>query len=259
MRVVRTPCHQPIHEPSATQPEPNPVRTLCIGDIHGCYQALRTLVTKIPILEHDHIITLGDYVDRGPESPEVLDWLVERHAGGTLTALLGNHEELMLEARHSEDMLFKWLDCGGEDTIRAYGLKDPTPEALQQTVPAGHWTFMTRHCVPWHETASHIFVHANLHPHQSLPEQSTAVLRWMKFDRTPPHYSGKIMVCGHTPQPFGYPANFGHAICLDTKAYDPEGWLTCLDPATGRYWQANQQGKFHSLSFYPVMDERTAP
>lgn len=235
------------------------MRTLCIGDIHGCYQALRTLVTKIPIQDYDEVITLGDYIDRGPESREVMDWLVERHAAGTLVPLLGNHEEMMLDARHDDTAFFEWMDSGGETTVSSYEIKEPGPAALKEGIPSAHWRFLTSHCQPWHETETHIYVHANLHPQLPLTEQEPTVLRWMKFDRTPPHYSGKIMVCGHTPQPFGYPANFGHAICLDTKVYDADGWLTCLDPATGAYWQANQEGKFHSFSFYSVLDERNRP
>jgi serine/threonine protein phosphatase 1 len=69
------------------------------------------------------------------------------------------------------------------------------------------------------------------------------MLYWEKFDHPPPHESGKIMVCGHTPQASGRPLDIGHAICIDTQAYKPSGWLTCLDVASGRYWQANQQGE----------------
>jgi serine/threonine protein phosphatase 1 len=65
-----------------------------------------------------------------------------------------------------------------------------------------------------------------------------------------PHEGGKIMVCGHTPQLSGRPTNLGHAVCIDTGAYDA-GWLTCLDAQTGVYWQANERGE--------VRCERLAP
>ena len=51
------------------------------------------------------------------------------------------------------------------------------------------------------------------------------------------------MVCGHTRQVDGLPRNWGATVCIDTGAYERQGWLTCLDVATGRYWQANQQGR----------------
>jgi serine/threonine protein phosphatase 1 len=70
-----------------------------------------------------------------------------------------------------------------------------------------------------------------------------AFLTGMSFDDPAPHESGKIMVCGHTSQKVGRPRNVGHAVCIDTRAYGEVGWLTCLDVASGRYWQANQKGE----------------
>ena len=55
--------------------------------------------------------------------------------------------------------------------------------------------------------------------------------------------SGKIMVCGHSAQRSGVPLNAGHAVCIDTRAYGRNGWLTCLDVASGRYWQADHKGR----------------
>jgi len=84
------------------------------------------------------------------------------------------------------------------------------------------------------------FVHANYESHRPLSEQPEEMLYWEKFNDPPPHQSGKIMVCGHTPQKSGIPRNIGHAICIDTWAYG-NGWLTCLDVGSGKYWQANQR------------------
>jgi len=67
------------------------------------------------------------------------------------------------------------------------------------------------------------------------------MLYWEQFN-DPPHESGKIMVCGHTPQRSGRPRDIGHAVCIDTGAH-AGGWLTCLDVMSGTYWQANQQGQ----------------
>ena len=63
---------------------------------------------------------------------------------------------------------------------------------------------------------------------------------WEKFNDPAPHESGKVMVCGHTPQRDGLPRSIGHAICVDTHIY-AGGWLTCLDVQTGEYWQANER------------------
>jgi serine/threonine protein phosphatase 1 len=78
-----------------------------------------------------------------------------------------------------------------------------------------------------------------------LDEQPDFMLLWEQFNDPLPHQSGKIMVCGHTPQYSGRPKHLGHAVCIDTWAHG-QGWLTCLDVATGRYWQANEMGERRS-------------
>ena len=76
------------------------MRVLAIGDIHGCYRALTALAEAARIVPGDLIIALGVYVDRGPNSYAVLDWLVARAASSSLIALRGNHEIMMLRARN---------------------------------------------------------------------------------------------------------------------------------------------------------------
>ena len=81
------------------------MRILAIGDIHGCSRAFDTLIDAVSPEPDDQIITLGDYVDRGPDSRGVLDRLVALHDGGRLIALRGNHDAMMLEARRRTDPL----------------------------------------------------------------------------------------------------------------------------------------------------------
>ena len=84
--------------------------TYAIGDIHGCYRALTTLVESMPFETDDRLITLGDYVDRGLQSREVIDWLIERQSSGRLTAALqGNHDRMMLAARNLSGEVDVWL------------------------------------------------------------------------------------------------------------------------------------------------------
>ena len=69
------------------------MRTLAIGDIHGCYHALKTLESFAGIRPEDHLITFGDHIHRGPDTRSVVQWLIDRrNSGGRLTALKGNHE-----------------------------------------------------------------------------------------------------------------------------------------------------------------------
>ena len=120
--------------------------------------------------------------------------------------------------------------------------------------PTAHWDFLENDCVDWHETDTHIFVHANIYPQVSLAEQPGFMLRWEGIDRqnSAPHYSGKILICGHTQQRSGLPLNLGHAVCIDTWAYG-DGWLTCLDVMSGRLWQANQAGRVRTLWLHEVL------
>jgi serine/threonine protein phosphatase 1 len=226
------------------------MRTLVIGDIHGCLRALTTLLDVVAPAPADRIITLGDYVDRGPDSRGVLDCLIDLYDAGRLVALRGNHDVMMLSARYVADPL--WLDFGGITTLLSYGATDSQVEeaidgdqgfaGLLAGVPQRHWRFLEDDCVPWYETETHFFVHANADPDLPLDQQSDDMLYWQRLLRHCQHVSGKIMVCGHTRQKSGVPLNLGTTVCLDTNVYE-DGWLTCLDVHTGRTWQANERGK----------------
>ncbi len=216
------------------------MRYLAVGDIHGCFQALRTLAAAVPFASDDVVITLGDYVDRGPDSCAVLDWLIHRGRRGKLVALRGNHEVMMLRAREDEDRLKDLLFNGGDKTLQSYSPFGDTGRLVD--VPDHHWDFLETQTRPWFETERHFFVHGNALPDYAFDEQPDFMIYWGAFNDPKPHESGKIMVCGHTPQKAGKPKNVGHAVCIDTWAYGG-GWLTCLDIETGCYWQANQRGE----------------
>jgi serine/threonine protein phosphatase 1 len=218
-------------------------RILAIGDIHGCRTALDHLLNLIKLRPGDQLITLGDYIDRGPDSKGVIDRLIPLHVAGQLVPLRGNHELMMLGAKEGGlSELGFWLHCGGAEALLSYAEpgKDPTLE----DVPATHWHFVKHTCLDWYELDSHFFVHANVHPGLPLDQQLSQFLHWeiLKPLWHIPHCSGKVMICGHTQQKSGEPLNLTSAICIDTWAYGG-GWLTCLDVMTGEYWQANQLGE----------------
>ncbi len=215
------------------------MRVLAIGDIHGCLTALDTLLAAVAPKPDDLLITLGDYTDRGPDSRGVLDRLIALHATGRLVALRGNHDELFLEAR--ADPAGMWVAVGGRETMDSYDAF--CTAAGMRLVPEAHWKFLEESCVDYYETETHFFVHANVYPDLPLAEQPTYMLYWEKLTEPVAHVSGKVMVCGHTRQKSGRPLDLGTAVCIDTGVYDPDGWLTCLEVATGRYWQGNQRGE----------------
>jgi serine/threonine protein phosphatase 1 len=215
------------------------LRQIAIGDIHGCLTALKALEASVPLGPDDMVITLGDYVDRGPDSKGVIDWLIARSEAGGLVALRGNHEIMMMRARDDPGAFHDWFECGGEAVLTSYGLTDSVD--LTGDLPAEHWRFIEEETRAWFETETHFFVHANAYPDSPLEEQPDYMLYWGFEDRRP-HESGKIMICGHTPQRSGHPSNMGHAVCIDTGACKG-GWLTALDVESGRYWQSNEQGE----------------
>jgi serine/threonine protein phosphatase 1 len=218
------------------------MRTLAIGDIHGCSRALDALLGAVKPEPDDLLVALGDYVDRGPDARGVLDRMIALHATGRLVPLRGNHEAMMLHAREWEEAGRVWLSCGGQSTLASYGVAGQRTAGLRQ-VPEPHWDFMDKICVNWYETATHIFVHASLHAELPLPDQPEAVLLWEKLVAPVAHVSGKVVVCGHTRQCDGVPLHWGTTVCIDTGAYVEGGWLTCLDVNEGCYWQANEGGE----------------
>lgn len=218
------------------------MRVLTFGDIHGCTKAWDTLWASVAPTADDQIVTLGDYIDRGPDSRGIIDRLIEIEKQGRLIALIGNHEQMILDARYEEMAENVWLINGGYDALASY---EPSQSSdLLSTIPSAHWQFLER-CRNWHEIESHLFVHASVEPELPMNQQPLWVLRWRKLHDPRPHISGKTVVCGHTPQRNGLPLDLGHTICIDTFAYGGQ-YITCLDVLSGNYWQANQQGETRS-------------
>jgi len=217
------------------------VRTLAIGDLHGCAAALDALMARVAPRPEDLIVMLGDYVDRGPDSAGVMNRLVKLSKDRRLVALRGNHEEMMTDARESPAQLELWRSCGGDVALRSYAVLDD--EGNLADVPDDHWDFLDHFCRDYYETVTHVFVHGGVYPNVPLSEQPGLILRWEFFNDPPPHESGRIVVCGHTTQPEGRPRNIGHAVCIDTGAHKRGGWLTCLEAESGRIYQANQIGE----------------
>jgi serine/threonine protein phosphatase 1 len=99
-------------------------------------------------------------------------------------------------------------------------------------------------CRPYHETASHLFIHAGYDPQLAMDQQPGLALYWRVTDAATavPHRSGKVAVVGHTPQSSGEVLDLGFLICIDTNCARG-GWLTALDVDTHQVWQANQSGQ----------------
>jgi Calcineurin-like phosphoesterase len=221
-------------------------RHLAIGDIHGCIKSLTTLIDFVSPNSDDTIVTLGDYVDRGPDSRAVLDFVIELGEQHHLVALRGNHEIMLLDAREKKSWLHAWLQYGGDATLNSYATSTDKPGSFAD-IPETHIDFLENQLLSYYECPSHFFVHAFADARLALEDQTDAMLFWRKYLDPQPHCSGKKMICGHTPQRSGLPANDSHSVCIDTWAFGG-GWLTCLDVDSGTIWQSNEAGEQRRLT-----------
>ncbi len=218
-----------------------PGRTIAIGGVHGCPAALATLLGAIAPTAEDTLVTLGDYIDRGPDSRGVLDLLLDLNQRCRLVPLLGNHEEMLVAAVRSKSDFRFWLSCGGVQMLRSYG-SSPTDHP-SDVIPRRHWEFLAG-CRNYFETDTHFVVHAGYVPDLPLSQQPGEVLRWQFVNpqKARPHYSGKVAIVGHTPQNSGEILDLGFLKCIDT-ACEPGKWLTALEVQTGQVWQADKHGR----------------
>ena len=234
---------------TAAESETGPAgRTLAVGDIHGCSTALDAVLGAANVRPGDVVVTLGDLVDRGPDTRGVLDRLTrweEYRPGVRLVPLRGNHELMLLAAAGGGEAAAFWLECGGDAALASYA--PPGRGGVYSDIPGDHLAFLRGGLSDFCETETHFFVHANALPDWPLAEQPPETLFWEFWHgNTAPHENGKIMVCGHTRQRSGLPRVAPHAVCIDTGACRG-GWLSCLHTESGRLWQANQAGETRTL------------
>jgi serine/threonine protein phosphatase 1 len=219
-------------------------RLFAIGDIHGCSTALRTLIETIHPSPEDTIVILGDFIDCGPDSKGVVDQLIALSARCQLVTLLGNHEEMLLNALESKSEFSYWMKFGGKHTLESY-----SPNSTDiNVIPADHIRFI-RSCRDYFETETHIFVHANYDPDLPMNQLSDAKLRWDALDvaRLRPHCSGKTVVVGHTPQANGNVLDLGFLIGIDTDCCRV-GWLTGFSDR-GNVVQTDESGAIRSSAW----------
>lgn len=199
-------------------------RTFAVGDIHGCLDKLLLLMERIDIdFDRDDLVFLGDYVDRGPQSKEVVDYLIDLKAKRERVVFLkGNHEEMLERYLEGTDRMM-FLENGGEATLRSY-TKGAGGEATGP-VPTDHLAFFDG-LRRWYETPSHLFVHAGLRPHIPLEKQDPWDMLWIRDEFVYTDFNfGKPVVFGHTP--FRKPLVLENKIGIDTGAVYGNR-LTCV-------------------------------
>jgi len=212
-------------------------RVIAVGDIHGCVHALDAILDAIDPRGDDCIVQLGDIIDFGRDTGEVIDRLLAVQATCRLVTLMGNHEEMLLGALESDGLRDTWLMCGGIETLNSYRFG-----AGIEVLPDAHLAFL-RGGLDYFETATHAFLHANYDADVPFSRQPPYMLRWALLDPPGPgpHCSGKSVVVGHTEQQSGEIFDLGYVRCIDTACHR-DGWLTALDVTSGQVWQASRWG-----------------
>ncbi len=199
-------------------------KIFAIGDIHGSFDQLQNLMEKIPIdFATDTLVFIGDYIDRGPGSVEVVDYLLDLKKRVPETIFLkGNHEDMLEKYLDGTDR-FTYLLNGGQNTLDCYLNK--THRSDNYPIPAAHLDFF-RSLRLYYETEAYIFVHAGLRPKVPLASQDPEDLLWIrdKFIYSKYHF-GKPVVFGHTP--LEKPLVERNKIGIDTGAVYGNA-LTCV-------------------------------
>ncbi|WP_422124565.1 metallophosphoesterase family protein [Planococcus sp. X10-3] len=174
-------------------------RTLVISDIHGELKLFDELLQQAQYNpDQDQLILLGDYVDRGLESKDVLDRVIELKDRGAIV-LSGNHDAMMVAAVADErDARERWERNGALPTLQSYDssitdMEFPTTETFRE-----HVAFL-RDLDFYHETADYIFVHAGVRPGMPVEKTDPHTLVWIRDEFYEAYDGEKTVVFGHTP------------------------------------------------------------
>ena len=203
-------------------------KIFAIGDVHGCLGKLQTLITNIDAdPQKDTLIFIGDYIDRGISSREVIDYVIGlKKEYKKVVCLLGNHEHMFIHylAGVDKDM---YLENGGTATIHSYRISlSNEPKKRKAKIPLEHLHFLESLLLHY-ETEDYIFVHAGMKPGLPLGEQTMHDLLWVRNEFIDAEDDfGKMVVFGHTP--LSYPLIMPNKIGIDTGAVYG-GKLTCVE------------------------------
>jgi serine/threonine protein phosphatase 1 len=226
------------------------IRLYIVGDIHGRSDLLDRIVDEI----HDDFkgyggcqcltVTLGDYVDRGPDSRGVLDRLSRNPFPGKYIALRGNHEALLTDFLQQPSVADSWRHLGALETLHSYGIAvnelmrgkgyEEAARALSAAVPEEHLAFLSslKNSITIGE---YFLCHAGVRPGVPLDRQNNNDLLWIRneFLNSDLAYE-KMVIHGHSPNE--WPEVKPNRVNIDTGAF-ATGRLTCLviDGGRGRF------------------------
>lgn len=179
-----------------------------IGDVHGCFKSLRALIeNKIAPSRGDELIFLGDYIDRGPDSKGVIDYIMALEGKGfEVKAIMGNHEKSMLDGYYEEFNLkpsfwkkpknlkkLQWYSYGGNKTMSSFGTEDikQVPELYIKWLENLSYYFVT---------PDYVLVHAGLNFEKDDPFEDKHSMLWIRdFKPEPQKIQNRKVIHGHVP------------------------------------------------------------
>lgn len=170
-------------------------RLFSIGDIHGCFNALKIMLEhKIRLIKSDKIILLGDYIDRGIQSQEVINYIIDLQAKEfDIVALLGNHEAMLLDAYNNSELTSKWIQNGGFETLKSFNItsfKDIEPKYIEFFKGLSYYYAFNEY----------LFVHAGFNDSDINPFADKYSMIWLcKQTYENPLLMNKIIIHGHRP------------------------------------------------------------
>lgn len=236
MRVLRKLFGKP--EPDDKQPYRLPAGQLvyAVGDIHGRFDLLLRLLERIEAdrsarkdIDDCKLIFLGDYVDRGFQSKDVIEWLANADLSwADVITLRGNHEAMLLDFLRDPAANEAWLHYGGMAVLASYGVRLRENEIgdydvlraaseLEDTMPLSHMAFLKGLPLSY-RLGDYFFVHAGLRPGIELEHQDERDLMFIRQDYTDSgHDFGFRIVHGHTG--VQNPVNERARVAVDTTAY----------------------------------------
>ena len=171
-------------------------RIFAIGDIHGCFQSFKILIEdKIRFNTSDKLILLGDYIDRGTESKEVIDYILRLQQNGSdIIPLLGNHEVMLLDAYENTDKIPLWLYNGGIQTLKSFSISE------LNNIDSAYIDFL-RTLPYYYSLDEFLFVHAGFNDKINDPFEDKYSMLWNCLKKySNPLLENKIIIHGHCPQ-----------------------------------------------------------
>jgi len=241
-------------------------RVLAIGDPHGCVDSVRALIDKVQLTKEDVLTFCGDYVDRGPSIPQLIDYLIElKREFPTTRFCMGNHDEMWidyLKCNLRMDSMQTFLYNGGGTTINQYDdyLKYPRGAGFLkfEDLPDSHQEFYNSlETIVIDEEHQCVFVHAGLRPSVSLIEQNQKDLIWIRdtFLRSDYKWGDFTITHGHTPMTVSEARKYHEKI--PSRFNVDNGCvfgynLSCVNVETGTVWSVDNLDKTYGGNYNAI-------